>query len=258
MLTILSPSKTQNFSDDQPKAVQQLSSEPALLAASEVLVKELKKKSINDIAQLMDVSQNIATLTYNRYRDFSTPFTIRNAKQALLAFKGDVYTDIAVDQYTKEDFEFAQQHLCILSGLYGLLKPMDLIQPYRLEMKTPLKNPKGKDLYQFWGDQITDQLNRWLEGQSQKIVINLASNEYFRVLNVKKMQGEIITPVFKEETGGTYKTIAIHAKRARGMMANYIIRHRIDDPESIKGFAEAGYLYSESHSKDNEWTFIRG
>lgn len=257
MLTILSPSKTQDFSDGQSKAVQHLSTEPALLAESEALVKELKKKSIGDIVRLMDVSENIATLNYNRYRDFSTPFTTYNAKQTLLTFKGDVYTDIAVDEYTTEDFEFAQQHLCILSGLYGLLKPLDLIQPYRLEMKTPLKNPRGKDLYQFWGDRITEQLNQWLEKQNSKVLINLASQEYFKALDVRKMQGEIITPVFKENKGNVYKTVAIHAKRARGMMANYIIRHRIDEPESIKGFAEAGYQYSEPHSQEKEWVFVR-
>lgn len=258
MLTLLSPSKTQNFSDDPSKAVQDLATEPVLLAESEVLVKELKKKSIDDMARLMDVSENIATLTYNRYRDFSIPFTANNARQALLAFKGDVYMGITVDQYTIEDFEFAQQHLCILSGLYGILKPLDLIQPYRLEMKTPLKNPRGKDLYQFWGDHITNQLNRWLEQQSNKVLVNLASNEYFRAINNKKIQAEIITPVFKEPKGDTYKTVAIHAKKARGMMANYIIRQRIDDPESIKGFAEAGYQYSEPHTKGKEWVFIRG
>lgn len=258
MLTLLSPSKTQDFSVTPSKTVQALATEPALLAASEVLVKELKKKSIDAIARLMDVSENIATLTYNRYRDFSVPFTTRNARQALLAFKGDVYTGIAVDQYTTDDFKFAQQHVCILSGLYGILRPLDLMQPYRLEMKTPLKNPIGKDLYQFWGDRITDQINEWLKAQKNKVLINLASHEYFKTIKSKKIQAEIITPVFKEAKGDTYKTIAIHAKKARGMMANYIIRQRIDEPEAIKGFAEAGYQYSEPLSKGKEWVFIRG
>lgn len=258
MLTLLAPSKTQDFSHNQPKAVHDLATEPALLAESEVLVKELRKKSIDDIARLMGVSENIATLTYNRYRNFSIPFTTENARQALLAFKGDVYTGIAVDEYTTEDFEFAQQHLCILSGLYGVLKPLDLIQPYRLEMKTPLKNPRGKDLYQFWGDHITDQLNNWLEDQKSKVLINLTSKEYFKAFNSKKIQADIITPVFKEEKGGTYKTVAIYAKKARGMMTHYIIRERIDEPGFIKGFAEAGYQYSEPHSKGKEWVFIRG
>ena len=257
MLTILSPSKTQDFSNGKQANAQHITTQPVLLKESEILIKELKKKSINGIARLMGVSENIATLNYNRYQDFSLPFTIDNAGQALLAFKGDVYTDIATDQYTEEDFAFAQQHLCILSGLYGLLKPMDLIQPYRLEMKTPLKNRRGKDLYRFWGDRLTVQLNALIEKQNNKVLINLASGEYFKALNTKKLKADIITPVFKENKDGVYKIIAIYAKRARGMMANYIIRNRIDEPEAIKAFAEAGYAYSEPHSKGNQWVFIR-
>lgn len=257
MLTLLSPSKTQDFSADLPDAVQNKRTVPALLEESEVLMKELQKKSIDDIIRLMDVSENIATLNYNRYHNFSTPFTEENARQALLAFKGDVYTGLTVEEYTTEDFEFAQEHLCILSGLYGVLKPLDLIQPYRLEMKTRLENLRGNDLYKFWGDRITDEINQWLERQHTPVVVNLASNEYFKALNRRKIKAEIVTPVFKENKGGTYKTIAIHAKRARGMMANFIVRNRIDVSVSVKTFSGAGYEYSEQHSTDREWVFIR-
>ncbi len=257
MLTILSPSKTQDFLNNPLATVRQLMSTPALLKESETLVGKLRQQSIDDIRQLMNVSEGIATLNYNRFQDFSTPFTISNAKPALLTFKGDVYTDIATDQYTEADFAFAQQHLAILSGLYGLLRPLDLMQPYRLEMKTPLKNPRGKDLYQFWGDRITHQLNQWLATQQRQVLLNLASNEYFKALNHKKIKAQIVTPVFNENKGNTYKTIAIHAKRARGMMANFIILNRIDQPEEIKAFTEGGYHYSEPHSTATEWVFIR-
>lgn len=257
MISILSPSKTQDFADDGLKPSKIAYSQPALLQDSTVLVKELRKKSVEAIEKLMSVSENIATLNHERFQQFSTPFSPENARQALLAFKGDVYTDIDIHAYKKADFDFAQQHLCILSGLYGLLKPLDLIQPYRLEMKTKLKNPKGKDLYQFWGGKITDQLNEALKEQKTKVLINLASNEYFKAIQAGELKGEIITPVFKEHKDGQYKTIALYAKRARGMMANFIIRHRMDTPKKLKTFAEAGYEYSEALSSENQWVFVR-
>jgi uncharacterized protein len=257
MISILSPSKSQDFADDQLDTQQMSHSKPALLQESGLLVENLQQKSVEDLQQLMSVSEKIASLNYDRFQNFSTPFSTDNARQALLAFKGDVYTDIAIHDYSDDDFSFAQQHLRIISGLYGLLKPMDLIQPYRLEMKTKLSNQRGKDLYQFWGDQITQQLNTALKEQDAKVVVNLASNEYFKAIQSAALEGKVITPIFKEHKNGKYKVVAIHAKRARGKMANFIIRNRIDQPEKLKTFNEGGYEYSDNLSSDKEWVFVR-
>lgn len=254
MTIIISPAKTQDFSAHN---ATNIFSEPAFLKESLKLVKELKKQSPQQIASLMSVSNNIAELNYSRFKSFKTPFTPDNAKQALLAFKGDVYTDIDVDNYSQEDFEFAQQHLRILSGLYGLLKPLDLIQPYRLEMKIKLTNPRGKDLYEFWGDRITKALNTLMD-KSNSTLINLASAEYFKAVNTKLLKGRIITPIFKEHKDGEYKIIAFYAKRARGLMTDFIIKNKIEAPETLKTFQEGGYEYSEPLSNDQEWVFIRG
>ena len=252
MLTLLSPSKTQEYADSVPDLAY---SQPALLSESEKLVAQLRKQSPETLRSLMNVSESLAELTYERYQQFSAPFSPNNARAALLAFKGDVYTDIAVDQYTEADFAFAQEHLRILSGLYGLLRPLDLIQAYRLEMKTRLDNERGRNLYQFWGDRITALLNEAL--LSDDTVVNLASNEYFKAINRQKLHGKIITPVFKEDKQGRYQTMAIYAKRARGMMANFIIQQRIDVPDVLKTFQEAGYAYSEPLSTEAEWVFVR-
>jgi cytoplasmic iron level regulating protein YaaA (DUF328/UPF0246 family) len=257
MLTILSPSKTQDFSDNSVNVADLPSSTPALLNESQKLVKELRKKSVTDIEQLMNVSEKIATLNHERYQHFSVPFTEDNARQALLAFKGDVYTDIAVDEYSESEFAFAQDHLRIISGLYGLLRPLDLMQPYRLEMKTPLTNSRGDNLYKFWGDRITEQLNEALQTQDTQVLVNLASNEYFKSIDTSQLAGEVVTPVFKEHKDGKYKVVAIYAKRARGKMANFIIRNAIDQPEQLKTFTDGGYEFSDSLSSEKEWVFIR-
>jgi len=257
MLTILSPSKTQDFSDDSVNVADLPSSTPALLNESQKLVKELRNKSVTEIEQLMNVSEKIATLNHERYQHFSVPFTQENARQALLAFKGDVYTDIAVDEYSEQEFAFAQDHLRIISGLYGLLRPLDLMQPYRLEMKTPLTNSRGDNLYTFWGDRITEQLNAALQTQDTPVLINLASNEYFKSIDTHQLAGEVVTPVFKEHKDGKYKVVAIYAKRARGKMANFIIRNAIDQPEQLKTFTDGGYEFSDSLSSEKEWVFIR-
>lgn len=257
MISILSPSKTQDFADDSVDVSKIGHTEPSLLKDSSVLVRELRKKSVKDLEKLMSVSENIATLNQERFQHFSTPFSPENARQALLAFKGDVYTGIDIHEYKKADFKFAQEHVCIVSGLYGLLRPLDLIQPYRLEMKTKLSNPKGKDLYQFWGHKITEQLNERFKAQKKKVLVNLASNEYFKAIKPADLDAEIITPVFKEHKDGKYKTVAIYAKKARGMMTNFIIQQRIDSPEKLKTFAEDNYEYSENLSSDKEWIFVR-
>lgn len=257
MLTILSPSKTQDYTDDvvDPTAIRH--TEPALLAESQTLVELLRQQSPDELGQLMNVSDNLAALNHERYQHFSPPFTPNNARQALLAFRGDVYTDLAVEEYGPEDFAFAQDHLRILSGLYGLLRPLDLIQPYRLEMKTKLGNPRGSNLYEFWGNRLTEQLNAALTEQSHPTLINLASNEYFRAVNEKVLNAPVVTPVFKEDKNGQLKTVAIYAKRARGKMTNFIIRERIDDPQQLKTFSEDRYEYHEPLSSEQEWVFIR-
>lgn len=254
MITIISPSKTQDFtSNGQPIKYSQ----PQFLDQSERLVKELRKKKTPGIRRLMDVSEKIAELNYERYQQFKTPFSPEDAKQALFAFKGDVYTSIDTLNYQEKELEFAQNHLRILSGLYGVLRPLDLIQPYRLEMKIKLKNPRGKDLYTFWGSRLSEALNKDFDYQKKRILINLASNEYFKALDKKKLKADIITPVFKEYKNGKYSIIAIFAKKARGMMTDFIIKNKFEEAEELKTFNQEGYEYSEQLSKDNEWVFIR-
>lgn len=254
MVTIISPSKTQDFSTNN---VPDQHSQPRLLDQSQILATALRKKSPEDIKSLMDVSDKIAELNYERFQQFSTPFTSENAKQALFAFKGDVYTGFDLESYGEEELAFAQQHLRILSGLYGLLRPLDLIQPYRLEMKIKLGNPRGKDLYTFWGKRITKALNADLAEQDNPVLINLASNEYFKAVDKKGLKAPIITPVFKEFKNGKYSIIAIFAKKARGLMSDFIIKNKIEEAELLKTFNLEGYEYSEQHSKEGEWVFIR-
>jgi len=254
MIITLSPSKGQDF---ETPALTKKYSRPADLKASELLIKELRKIKSDRLQELMDVSRNIAELNVGRYKSFKTPFTPKNARQALLAFKGDVYAGIDVEHFDAEDFDYAQDHLRILSGLYGCLRPLDLIQPYRLEMKTKLQNPRGENLYQFWGEQITNRLNKALKKQQPPILVNLASNEYFKSVKPQLLQGELLTINFKETKNGKTRVVAIFAKRARGMMADYIIRNRIEEPAGIKKFRKGGYRFSKDLSDERQWTFER-
>lgn len=251
MIAILSPAKTLDFEAWSLSNT----SKPTFLKDAKELVAELQSYSPAKIAKLMSVSKKIAELNAERYSTFKTPFTVKNAKPALLAFKGDVYQGIDVESYKAADFKFAQEHVRILSGLYGYLKPKDLIQPYRLEMKTRLKTGRGKDLYQFWGDKITDALNEELK--KEKILINLASNEYYKAINQKKVAGSIITPVFKEKKGSEHKIVAIFAKRARGLMTDFIVRERIKKPDDLRDFSSEGYSFQKKLSTDNEYVFTR-
>ncbi|EMR01652.1 peroxide stress protein YaaA [Cesiribacter andamanensis] len=254
MLVIISPSKTQDFSPlRQPLA----HSQPQLLKESSLLAKELQKLKPRALAELMDLSDKLADLNWSRYQQWQPPFTPENAKPALFAFKGDVYTGIPVEDYTPNELAYAQEHLRILSGLYGLLRPLDLMQPYRLEMKIKLKNKRGADLYKFWGNRLTQALNEALAGQQEPVLINLASNEYVKALQPKNIKGRILTPQFKEFKEGKYTTIALFAKRARGLMTDYILRNRIEEPEALKGFALDGYSFSEPLSTPAEWVFVR-
>ncbi|MGB3848750.1 MAG: peroxide stress protein YaaA [Tunicatimonas sp.] len=257
MITLLSPSKTQDPVTGQGNPAEYVPTTPAFLAAAAELVETLQQQSPDELMHLMRMSEPLAALNHTRYQRFSTPFTADNAHPALLTFRGDVYTDIAVDTYGAADFTFAQQHLRILSGLYGLLRPLDLIQPYRLEMSTTLPTGRGTNLYQFWGDRLTEHLNEVLAEQPHAVVVNLASQEYFKAIHPKKLAAPVVTPVFKEYKNGQLKTVAIYAKRARGKMTNFIIKNRIDAPEQLKTFSEDRYEYHEVASTDTQWVFVR-
>ncbi len=254
MLITLSPSKGQDF---ESASLSRIYTKPADLKASELLIKELRKINSKQLQELMAVSENIAKLNVERYKSFITPFTTKNAKQAVFAFKGDVYSGLELEKFTEEDYAFAQDHVRILSGLYGCLRPLDLIQPYRLEMKTRLKNDRGENLYQFWGDRITKSLNKELKKQKEPVLVNLASNEYFKSVKPKLLEGRLLTINFKETKDSKTRVVAIFAKRARGMMTDYIIRHRVEKPEDIKKFKLGGYKFNKVLSDDKQWTFER-
>lgn len=254
MKLVISPAKTLDF---ESASVTQTYSDPSFLANSQLLIDELKELSQADVATLMKLSDKLAALNVARFGSWETPFTPDNAKQAILAFKGDVYTGLDAESFSEEDFSFAQNHLRILSGLYGLLKPLDLIQPYRLEMGTKFTNSRGKNLYEFWDMQLTDALNNEFAEEKEPVLINLASNEYFKAVKTKNLQAEIITPVFKDWKNGQYKMISFYAKKARGLMAAYIIQSQLSDPEQLKNFDTEGYYFSEEQSKGNEWVFLR-
>lgn len=254
MLITLSPSKGQDFETPAPTRKH---SKPVALKDSEMLIKELRKIKQKDLQSLMTISENIAELNVDRFKAFKTPFTTKNAKQAIYAFKGDVYSGIDVDNFDDDDLAYAQDHLRILSGLYGCLRPLDLIQPYRLEMKTKLHNPRGDNLYQFWGESITEKLNKELAKQEDPTLVNLASNEYFKSVKPKMLKGKLLNINFKDTKDGKTRVVALFAKRARGMMADYIIRNRIEKPADLKKFKEGGYKFSRALSDDTQWTFER-
>ena len=253
MILLISPAKSLDFTASE---VQEFSM-PRMLADSKSLINNLKQRSSKDIQKLMKVSENIANLNVERYHNFSTPFNLNNAKQAALAFQGDVYKGMEADTFSDEDLAFAQNHLRILSGLYGLLKPLDLIQPYRLEMGTRLENEHGKNLYDFWDKKITEVLNDDLKKQGDNIVINLASKEYFKSIKKNTLSADLYNIEFKEEKNGTFKIIAFYAKKARGMMANYIIKNKLSKPEELKGFDYEGYYFNEDLSDDKTFIFTR-
>lgn len=254
MLTVISPAKTLDF--DTPPTTRK-ATQPQFLARSAELVKDARQLSPDDIRALMGVSDNIAQLNHARYMNWSQPFSLDNAKQSVLAFKGDVYTGLDAPSLTTAQLSFAQQHLAILSGLYGLLRPLDLIQAYRLEMGLKFENQGGKNLYEFWGGDITDSLNKQLKKSGSPVLVNLASNEYFKAVKVPSLSGEVITPVFKDLKGEKYKIISFYAKKARGLMARFIIEQELDDPEGMKEFTTAGYRYNKAESTAREWVFTR-
>ncbi len=252
MFCIVSPAKKLDF--DSPVPAFEIT-QPVFLDDTKELAQTCKTLTRSDLSRLMKISETLAELNYARFQGFSTPFTQENAKPAALAFNGDTYVGLDAQSLDEEDFAFAQQHFGILSGLYGLLRPLDLMQPYRLEMGTRLGNPRGANLYDFWGTLISERLNEVMADQDEKVLINCASNEYFKAVDKKALDATVITPVFKEIKGGVGKTIGLMAKRARGMMARYIIKNRLDRAEAIKDFAEGGYVYREDLSKGNDWVF---
>lgn len=253
MILLISPAKTLNFDTTDLKK----KTKPRFLPDSQSLIDILKKQSPTDVKKLMKVSDKIANLNVERYHNFSTPFNLKNAKQAVLAFRGDVYTGLDADSFDAKDLEFAQQHLRILSGLYGVLRPLDLMQAYRLEMGTKLSNDNGKNLYEFWGDKITKTINKDAKASKSKAIINLASKEYFSVLQPKDFKTDLYNVHFKEEKNGAFKIVAFFAKKARGMMCHYIIKNKLTEPEHLIGFDYDGYVYNEKLSSERDLIFTR-
>lgn len=254
MLIVISPAKTLDF-DTAPSTDKH--SKPDFLRHSRQLIDVLRDRSPDEISSLMGISSKLADLNYQRYTDWHTPFTPANAKQAVLAFKGDVYVGLEVDEYSERDFDYAQKHLRILSGLYGLLRPLDLIQPYRLEMGTSLTNPKGKDLYEFWGKRLTNALNCAIVQEKPKVLFNLASQEYWSAIQADAIDARIVTPNFKDWKNDKYKFISFHAKKARGMMSSYLIKNRVKSVKQAREFDWGGYAFNPSMSDGDAWTFTR-
>ena len=254
MLHVISPAKTLDF--ETPPITRHFT-QPQFLDHARQLIDELRPLNPQQVSELMDISEKLGVLNAQRFLDWQLPFTTENAKQAVLAFKGDVYTGMQADRFSSQDLAWAQQRLRILSGLYGLLRPLDLIQPYRLEMGTHFANSRGKNLYEFWGNRLTEQLNRELAQAPQPLLVNLASNEYWGAVQARHLSGEVITPTFKDRKNGQYKIISFFAKKARGMMSAWIIQQRLDQAEGLKDFNSAGYRYNPAMSSAREWVFTR-
>lgn len=254
MLHVISPAKTLDF---ETPASTSIHTQPRFLDQSRMLIDGLRCLSAAEISRLMSISDPLGELNARRFKDWCTPFTPANAKQAVLAFKGDVYTGMEADTFNEADLQQAQQRLRILSGLYGLLRPLDLIQPYRLEMGTRFANQRGSNLYQFWGERITRQLSEELDHQPARLLVNLASDEYWSVVKPANLEARVITPVFKDWKNGQYKVISFFAKKARGMMSAFIVRNRLDTLDDLKGFDIGGYKFTAKMSSADEWVFVR-
>ena len=253
MLMVISPAKTLDF---ETPATTDVSSQCDFLDQSTILIKQLRALTAPQLAKLMDLSDRLAALNVARFESWKRPFTATNAKQALLAFNGDVYEGLDAPTLHKAQLTRAQKHLRILSGLYGLLRPLDLMQPYRLEMGTALANTRGKDLYQFWGERLGAALNQALSGHRQKVLVNLASDEYFKA--VKGFDYPIVTPVFQERKGSAFKVVSFSAKRARGLMVRYALEHKIDDPMDLRAFDSEDYAFDPKASDETRLVFRRG
>ena len=261
MYFVLSPAKSLNETDVVPLNLGNYYSQPSLISESAELIKNLKTKDPIDLQELMSISADLAQLNSERNQAWSwhksSPFTTDNAKPAAYLFDGDVYTGLASYEMDKETMLYLNEHLGILSGLYGLLKPLDLMQPYRLEMGTKLKNERGDNLYEFWGEHITDAISTQMADSKDKVLINLASNEYFKAVKKKSLEAQIITPRFEDEKNGQYKVISFYAKKARGLMVKYAADNKLTSAEQLKQFDLAGYYYVEEASDDSTWVFRR-
>jgi cytoplasmic iron level regulating protein YaaA (DUF328/UPF0246 family) len=255
MIVLMNTSKTLDFG--QPARISKYTM-PEFFDDCEFLVAKLRELSVAEISKLMKVSQKLAILNTDRYNNWRTPPTAADSKQALLAFKGDIYSAMEIDRYKMKEFDFAQKHLRMLSGLYGILRPLDLIQPYRLEMATKLTTNRGKDLYEFWGTRVNASLDALIRQEKSGILINLASAEYFKIVKSNLLQADVITPVFKEYKKPNYRVVAIYAKKARGRMCDYILRNQITRPEDLQSFNKDGYRFSKEFSSQKEWVFTRG
>ena len=254
MLLLLSPAKSLDYDSPAEGVPHSL---PQFVSQSTELIEVLKHKTPAQISELMDLSDNLAALNVARYEAWRPKFTAKNSKQAVLAFNGDVYDGLEAKSLKPKDLEWAQDHVCILSGLYGVLRPLDWMQPYRLEMGTALTNLRGKNLYQFWGASIAQHLNAQLAKEKTPVVVNLASQEYFKAVDQKVLKARVIECVFEEYKGGKYKVISFFAKRARGLLARYAIQKHIQNPEKLKDFNLEGYAYAASESDANRWVFRR-
>ena len=254
MLAIISPAKSLDFDGRAPTGK---SSVPSFLDESAELVRELRELAPGNLSDLMGISTSLAQLNCDRYAAWGKPFNRRTAKQAMFAFNGDVYVGLKSAEFSERDLTWAQRHLRILSGLHGILKPLDLIQPHRLEMGTRLPNRRGGDLYEFWRGKVTAALNEAIDAQRQPILLNLASNEYFKAVDADRLDARIITPTFKDLRNGRHKLISFFAKKARGLMAAYLIKNRVSTLKALKAFDWQGYRFSAAESSPNDWVFLR-
>ena len=254
MITLLSPSKKLNF---EPQNMVDNYTQCEFIKSAEILANKAKDLTESDLKELMDISDKLAQLNRERFDRWSLPFNSSNAKQAILAFDGGVYSGLRANTFSDKDFGFAQDHLRILSGLYGILKPLDLIQPYRLEMGVLFQNPKGKNLYDFWKQSITDNLNNTLKKHPSPVIINCASVEYFSAIDLSKLKGSILSIVFKEYRNGELKFISFNAKKARGLMTQYIVKNKIDNHINIKEFNYEDYKFDSKLSEDSKFVFTR-
>ena len=254
MITLVSPAKKLDFSNTD---ILSQFSQCDFLKKSQILIDETKNMSISELKSLMKISDKLAEINRERFKQWSIPFTKENAKQAILSFKGDTYIGLNAETFSNKDFEYAQDHFRILSGLYGILRPLDLIQPYRLEMGTKLENPNGSDLYGFWSDQIAKKLNNTLKDHASKVILNCASVEYFKSVDTNTLDATIVSPIFKDVKNGQAKIISFFAKKARGMMARFIIQNRINNSDGILSFNLDGYSYDSSLSMPFEPVFTR-
>lgn len=254
MLILLSPAKTLDM--DTPTRVSS-ATQPGFMDESQKLVTTLKRYRKGKLGELMKLSESLAALNVERFESWQPPFDTENARPAIQAFRGDVYVGLDADTLNKRDLAFAQKHLRILSGLYGILKPLDLMQAYRLEMGTPLKTRRGKNLYEFWGERLTAQINDELEAMNKAAVINLASNEYFQSVKKNSLVAPLVSPVFKDEKNGSYKVISFFAKKARGAMARHLVTTRAKGLDDVLTFKGLGYRYNKAASSEGQPVFLR-